>query len=171
MNTKVSLIFSGFALIFFLASCFKGEVYPNEPYISDPLFVISNDSAVLTFSFTDGDGDIGISDGDTLPPSPFVPNSYYYFNLYLEYYEKVDGSGWQPGLDFEGDSIVFAYRLEPIIVKGKKKGIKGTMDIAINPFYNIASLESDTIKYRIKLIDRALNESNYLETGEIYPFQ
>ena len=165
MKAKVGLIFWGVALMFVMASCFKGETYPDEPIISDANVVVTNDSAVLTFSFTDGDGDIGLADDEL--DAPYDSASYYHFNLYLEYFEKQDAGGWEPGLDAEGDTIVFKYRLEPIIVQGKKKGIKGTMDVVINPFYNAASPESDTIKYSVKLIDRALNESVVIETDPI----
>jgi hypothetical protein len=68
----------------------------------------------------------------------------------------------------DGDSIVFEYRLKPIVVKGKARGIKGTMDVTINNFSNPFSSQSDTIRYSIKLIDRALNECNVIETEEIY---
>lgn len=149
-----------------LYSCFKNEEYPDEPIISNPVFVFSGDSAKLTFNFTDGDGDIGLSPTDTL--SPYNPNGYYYYNLYVDYYEKDDINGWQRGRDLEGDSIVFSYRLKPIIVKGKARGIKGTMDVTMINFYNPFSPNSDTIKYTIRLIDRALNESNMIETEEIY---
>ena len=109
-------------------------------------------------------GDIGLADSEIDPP--YDSASYYHFNLYLEYFERVDGA-WTPGLDFVGDTIVFKYRLEPIIVQGKKKGIKGTMDVVINPFYNAGSPDSDTIMYTVKLIDRALNESNVIETDPV----
>ena len=150
-----------------VSSCFKNEEYPNEPIISEPVFAFSGDSAKLTFTFTDGDGDIGLDPADTL--APYDPDAYYHYNLYLDYYEKDDVNGWQRGRDLEGDSIVFAYRLKPIVVKGKARGIKGTMDVTIVNFANPFSTESDTIKYEIRLIDRALNESNVIETEEIYP--
>ena len=165
MNAKVGYIFWAILPFLFLTSCFKGENYPVEPIISEPLFAASGDSAVLTFSFTDGDGDIGLDDSEVSPP--YDTASKYHYNLYVDYYEKDDVNGWQRGKDIAGDSIVFKYRLEPIIIKGKNRGIKGTMDVAMNNYYNPFSDQSDTIRYRIQLIDRALNESNYLETDMI----
>jgi hypothetical protein len=167
MRTKIKLIFSFLMLIVLASSCFKSEEYPIEPIISDPIFLISGDSAQLTFSFTDGDGDIGLPPGDTL--APYNPDSYYHYNLYVDYYEKDDVNGWQRGRDLEGDSIVFQYRLKPIVVKGKARGIKGTMDVTMISFSNPLSSQSDTIRFTIKLIDKALNESNVIETEEIYP--
>ena len=62
---------------------------------------------------------------------------------------------------------MFEYRLHRIVVKGKSRGIKGTMDVIMGDFYNPFSDQNDTIMYRIQLIDRALNESNLLWTDEI----
>lgn len=165
MKTKVGLIFWGIGLMSVMVSCFKGETFPEEPIISDATVLITNDSAVLSFSFTDGDGDIGLSDNELDPP--YDSSSFYHFNLYVGYFEKQDGGGWEPGLDLEGDTIVFTYRLEPILVQGKEKGIKGTMDVVMNPFYNAISPDSDTIKYSVQLIDRALNESQIIETDPV----
>ena len=167
MHTKIKLIFSFLMLVVLVSSCFKSEEYPIEPIIFDPIFLISGNSAKLTFSFTDGDGDIGLPPGDTL--APYNPDSYYHYNLYVDYYEKDDENGWQRGRDLEGDSIVFQYRLKPIVVKGRARGIKGTMDVTMISFANPLSSQSDTIRFTIKLIDKALNESNVIETAEIYP--
>jgi len=151
-----------------LNSCFKNQVFPVEPEIFEPEVTIMGDSAQVTFGFTDGDGDIGLSDGDTLPP--YDTSSKYHYNLIIEYFEKDDVLGWQPGLDLSGDTVFFEYRLHPIIVKGNSRGIKGTMDVMMADFYNPFSDQSDTIRYRIQLIDYALNESNLLDTDPvIYP--
>ena len=167
MNTKINFIFSFLLITLLVSSCFNREEYPIEPIISNPVFTFSGDSAKLTFSFTDGDGDIGLDPEDTL--APYNPDSYFHYNLYLDYYEKDDVNGWQRGRDADGDSIVFQYRLKTIEVKGKALGIKGTMDVVIVNFANPFSDQSDTIKYEIKLIDRGLHESNVIETAEIYP--
>jgi hypothetical protein len=150
-----------------LASCFKSEQYPIEPIISEPLFTNMTDSAILSFHFTDGNGDIGLDDSELDPP--FDSESYYYYNLYVGYYEKDDVNGWLPGLDLAGDSIFFKYRIERIEIKGKQRGMKGTIEVVMNDFQNPFSTQNDTIKFTMKLIDRDLNESNLLETGEIVP--
>ena len=165
MKSKVQLIFPFLVILITMNSCFKSQEYPLYPIISDAEFFIFGDSAQLSFSFTDGDGDIGLYDSET--ESPYDTSSRYHYNLYIDYYEKDDVLGWQRGLDFDGDSIVFKYRLEPIIVKGKSRGIKGTMDVSMETYYNPISTQSDTIKYSIVLIDKALNESEMIWTNEI----
>ena len=150
-----------------MSSCFKGEEFPIEPIISEPEFINMTDSAMIRFHFTDGDGDVGLNDNELEPP--YDSSSYYYYNLYLDYYEKDDALGWVRGTDLAGDSISFKYRMERIAVKGKQRGMKGTIAVALNDFQNPFSDQSDTIKFTIKLIDRALNESNILETEELVP--
>lgn len=160
-------IFLPAIVLFALVSCFKSEEYPIEPVISEPLFTNMTDSAILSFHFTDGNGDIGLDDSELDPP--FDSESYYYYNLYVGYYEKDDVNGWQPGLDLAGDSIFFKYRIERIEIKGKQRGMKGTIEVVMNDFQNPFSTQNDTIKFTMKLIDRDLNESNLLETAEIVP--
>ncbi len=152
-------------LIFSLSSCFKKEDYPSTPSIAYQSFEILGDSARITLSFTDGEGDIGLEPNQTNPP--FDVTSKYHYNLYLIYYEKKDVGGWQPGLDLNGDTIVFRNRLRPIYT-GKPKSIKGTIEYTIEPiFYNQLSTDNDTIKYKIQLIDRELHESEWIETDEV----
>ncbi len=152
-------------LFSFLTGCFKKENYGSTPIIEFQSFTIIGDSARLNISFKDGEGDIGLNPDQTA--APYDINSKYHYNLYLEYYEKKDNGGWQPGLDLSGNPIVFRNRLRPIY-DGKPKSIKGTIEYTIEPiFYNQFSTESDTIKYRIQLIDRALNESEWIETETI----
>ena len=57
MTTKISFIVICFALV--LSSCLKPQEFPLEPIIEFNSFSVMRDSAVLTISFTDGDGDIG----------------------------------------------------------------------------------------------------------------
>ncbi|MGV6860718.1 MAG: hypothetical protein ACWA41_03050 [Putridiphycobacter sp.] len=165
-QTKIRLFFSMTLLLVLISSCFKKEEYPLEPIISFDDFIISGDSATLSFNFTDGDGDIGLSAADTL--FPYNPESEYYYNVYVINYEKDDVLGWVPGKNLDGDTLIYAYRIKPIEFKGKSKGIKGVIEIDMGTlYYNFFSDQSDTIKYEIQLIDRALNKSNVIETDEI----
>jgi len=167
MTTKIVILIG--IVSFFFSSCLKPVTYPVEPEITFTDFVASGDSGLLSFSFTDGDGDIGLTDNDTL--DPYTPGTYFYYNLYLEYYEMMDGEWVQGTADPNGnnfptaDSIVFAYRIENITPTGQNKALKGDVDILLEPsYYNHNSNHSDSIKYKITFIDRALNISNTIET-------
>ncbi|MDV7402704.1 hypothetical protein RZS08_65380, partial [Arthrospira platensis SPKY1] len=99
---------------------------------------------------------------------PHNPESYFYHNMYITYWEKDDSEGWKIGTTDAGDTIVFPYRIKPFTNTEKDKAIKGTIEVMLEPlYYNPFSSQNDTIKYSIVLIDRALNVSNELITPEI----
>ena len=167
LNTKIILVLS-FA-VSFLASCLKPQSFPVEPAIEFVSFEAQGDSGVITFSFTDGDGDIGL-DQQQLDP-PFDTSSFYHYNLYINYYEMMDGSWVRGTADPLGnnfptaDSITFSYRLENITPIGQNKALRGEIQIVMEPYYfNSYSNHNDSIRYEIMLIDRGLNHSNLLET-------
>lgn len=160
---KKSLFF--FILSLLVCGCFKDQEYNEVPEIDFIDFFQNGDSAKLSFSFQDGEGDIGLSDDQIM--APYNPDSKYYYNVYMVYYEKDDVNGWVVGKDVNGDSIVFKNRIRPLYF-GKPKGLKGKIIATIEPiFYNPFSTQSDTIRYKIQLIDRALHISNWIESNEI----
>ena len=166
-HTKITLVLSFFTLG--LASCLKPESFPNEPSIEFVDFTALGDSGRLTFNFTDGDGDIGLSQTQLSPP--FDTSSYFYYNLYIHYYEKMNGS-WVRGTADPGgnnfptaDSITFAYRLENITPIGQNTALRGEIQVILEPFYfNVNSNHNDSLKYEFLLIDRSQNISNIIET-------
>lgn len=160
-----------FLFIIFISSlfisCLKPEKFPIEPIIEFKSFTPLSDSGILAISFTDGDGNIGLAEKDTT--GAYSSTQKYHHNLFVEYWEKVDGIGWQIGKNFAGDDIIFLYRIPVLTPNGKNKGLKGVITTTIEPsYYNPLSPDSDTIKYRITLVDRDLNESNVIETPEFY---
>lgn len=147
-----------------LTACFKKNKYPSTPQLYFEKFTPTGDSASIVLRFEDGEGDIGLSPEETA--APYNVGSKYEYNLYLIYYEKVNGK-FVVGKDFNGDSIVFKNRLRPVY-EGKEKSISGKITYTLSPYYyNFLSTDSDTIQYRIQLIDRALNESEWITTSEI----
>jgi hypothetical protein len=125
------------------------------------------DSGKIIVSFTDGDGDIGLNEGDTT--GDFAPRSIFHHNLFIEYYEKDDVLGWVRGKDIVGNDISFLYRIPFLTPNGNNKALKGSIEVSIEPYYfNPLSSQSDTIKYLIKLVDRDLNESNIVESPPIF---
>jgi len=151
------LIFSGILLI--LSSCRKFEEYPIIPYIefvsfakiyNDTLYVY--DKAYLTISFTDGDGDIGLEQSDTLPP--------YDYNFFISYFEKQNGEFVELILDPPLNA-----RIPILTPSGTNKSIKGEIEDEI--FLNYTS-QYDTIRIEVYILDRALHKSNVIQTPEIY---
>jgi len=141
-----------------LFSCSKPKLYPVEPQISYQGFtlLLNQDSitekGVLKFSFTDGDGDIGLTQADTLPP--------YDFNLYITYFEKQNGVYKKVDL-----ASTLNGRIPILTPEGDVKSIKG--DIQDTLFINNPLSTFDTIKYEIYIVDRALHKSNVIQTPDI----
>jgi len=124
------------------------------------------DSAVLTISFTDGDGDVGLRDSDTT--GDFAPEKIYHHNLFLEYFEKDDALGWVRGKDLSGNDISFLYRVPYLTPNGNNTALKGKIEVTLEPsYFNPLSSQSDTVMYKITLVDRSLTESNQVESPVI----
>jgi hypothetical protein len=141
-----------------LASCLKENAYPIEPVLTfKELRTFNGDSARLILGFTDGDGDFGLNDGDTSSPN-FCGTCPYHQNLIIDYFELQDGE-WtevEPALPF---NVRVPY-LQPT---GQDKSQAGTIDVLMLDYY--LSTSYDTFKFVIKGYDRALHESNQVETG------
>lgn len=174
-HTKIAL-FLFLVVAFGFDACNKFEKYPDEPVISyDRFILMSNpsngitDRGVLQFSYTDGDGDLGLSDQDTYPPFDFGGD--YYYNLVITYFEKQNGTfvevpllSWNPDSLYY-DTLTFSGRFPVLTPKSGNLSIKGTFQDTLF-IYNPLS-DFDTIKFKAFIYDRALHKSNEIETGEI----
>jgi hypothetical protein len=159
MNTsgKITLIA---VLLFLFAGCLKIDDLPPEPTIEFVSFEQFNDSASLVFSFKDGDGDIGLSDGDTT--GAYAPGETFHHNLFIDYFELQNGVWEEVTL-----LLPYRYRIPVITPTGQNKLLDGEIAVALAPFPTIFNGQYDTVKYSVQLADRALNVSNVVETGPI----
>lgn len=172
---KFVLIFG--ILLLALASCRKEVEYPIEPKIAYQGFtyLINEDDTfsgqgILSFSYTDGDGDLGLDVGDSLPP--FNSNSPYYYNLIIDYQKFENGAfhsvpllSWNQETQ-SYDTVSFNARFKRLIASNETKPISGDMDYTLfvqNPFS-----PNDTVRFGVKIIDRALHESNIIFSDTIY---
>lgn len=115
----------------------------------------------MNFSFTDGDGDIGLSEEDTA--YPFAYGQPYFYNLKVWMLEKKNGV-WRKLQDplNPGDSLNFHERLLPITPTGRYKWVEGQLTLRVPAEYY--TLKPDTVKIQVELIDRALHSSGVQET-------
>jgi hypothetical protein len=147
-----------------LFSCKEKIKYPVIPYIEYVSFSKIattsgiDDKGILKFSFTDGDGDIGLAPEDTL--YPFDPGSQWYYDLFVIYYEKQKGDYVPVELPLTINS-----RIPVITPDGENKSIKG--DIEVELFINNPISSYDTICFDVQIADRALNVSNTIRTPDI----
>lgn len=151
-----------------LSGCLKTEEFPVEPSIAFKSFGQFPDSASLIITFTDGDGDIGLSQDQTDPP--FDTSSVYYYNFYMDYYRKEAGAWVYKG--------AIGNRIPVITPSGQNKALEGEIARRIEtvqipgfpqPWYGGLddAEQGDTIRFDARIIDRALHTSNTVSTGDI----
>ena len=160
-----------------MASCQKPVEYPIEPKIAYEGFtyLINEDSTftgegIVSFSYTDGDGDLGLDDSDTLPPFGF--HDAHYYNMVVDYMKCVNGEfvktpllSWNPQTQ-SYDTVTFNARFRRLRDTDEPKAISGKMDYQITVQNPLSP--DDTIKFEIRILDRALHESNTIQTEAIY---
>lgn len=156
--------------------CKGGEIYPIIPSIEfgyNYKFVDNDGTKKIgtVVKFRDGDGDIGLEEGDTLPPYQSIlgPNqkniNLYYYNFYIEYLRK-EGENYKPVInDVTGDTLRENLRIMPLTPEGKFKAIRGTVEVQFEPAIYLNN--GDTVKLKYLLIDRALHLSNTTESTDI----
>lgn len=159
-----------------LLSCRKFEEFPIEPIIKYENFLLEynletgrTERGVLIFSYTDGDGDLGLSDEDIYPP--YNQGSEYYYNMIINYYEKQYGTfvevpllSWNPDSAYY-DTLTFNSRFPRLLRYINDQPIQGQFNDTLFIFNPLSDF--DTIKFSAYIIDRALHESNVIETPEI----
>ena len=180
---KIRTIIGLLLLALAVCSCQKPVEYPIEPKITYEGFtyLINADSTfsgegVIAFSYTDGDGDLGLDDGDTLPPFGF--HDAHYYNMVIDYLKCVNGefvkmpllSPHVPTSPADTlvlyDTVTFNARFKRLRDSEEPKAISGTMEYKLtvqNPFS-----PNDTVKFEIRILDRALHESNVIQTEPIF---
>ena len=172
-----------FLMALAVCSCQKPVEYPVEPKIAYEGFTYLfnaystfSGEGVISFSYTDGDGDLGLDDNDTLPPFGF--NDTHYYNMVIDYLKSENGvfvktpllSPHVPTGPADTlvlfDTVTFNARFKRLRDSEEPRAISGTMDYKLtvqNPFS-----PNDTVKFEIRILDRALHESNVIQTEAIY---
>ncbi len=171
------------SLLLVVCACQKRVEYPIEPkityegftYLMNPDSTFSGEG-IISFSYTDGDGDLGLDDSDTLPPFGF--HDTYYYNMVVDYLKSENGvfvktpllSPHVPTSPDDTlvlyDTVTFNARFKRLRDSEEPKAISGSMDYKLtvqNPFS-----PNDTVKFEIRIFDRALHESNVIQTDPIF---
>lgn len=170
------------------ASCISPPDYSETPEISfksltsepfDSLrngnFVGSYNRVIVTISFKDGDGDLGLANEDVNPPyAPNNPNgtpNKYYNNYFFTIQERTGPNGTfsdfvlpDPRLNYNSRYP----RLEPESQGDRKQPLKG--DLSFKQAFGTGSppfVKGNTIRFRVYIVDRALHESNEVFTDPL----
>lgn len=119
--------------------------------------------------FKDGDGDFGLEQGDT---TGAFDDCLRQFNMYLTYQEKQNGT-WKDNGDAEPgildpcinpEAVPFYYRVPWAKPTGQDQSQQGTIKLAMTTYYLPSGF--DTCRFKVQIIDRAMQESNVIYTEE-----
>jgi hypothetical protein len=152
-NGIINLILICLTGTLLVTGCSDDDTFPVTPEITfKSLDKFENssgsDSLVLTFSFTDGDGDLGSPESDVLAR-----------DIFARIFERKNGVFVEASL-----AAPLEYRLPYLEPRGDNKSLKG--DVKINIDYNILQ-PNDTIYYKLYIKDRAGHKSNEITTTTI----
>lgn len=163
-KTYILYFFVALLMTFLASSCLVEPKFAKEPVISFNKLLYDSvpdpDSIVVVFNFQDGDGDIGLSAEE----EPGIINHFqelYIKNAEGQFDKYLSPDGLEP---FNG-------RLPILNLDGRAKPIKGTIKYSreISPGFK-GVISGKTIKFKIKVVDRAGNESNggqWMETDSL----
>lgn len=112
---------------------------------------------LLELYYRDGDGDVGLDPGDTMPPFNAAGDEFY--NLKVWMLEKKNGKWVKPinPLSIPPDTLNFHERIQRITPTGRAKWIEGM--ISLNVLAEPYGLKPDTVMVQARLTDRSLKRS------------
>ena len=147
-------LFAFIGVVFF--GCKPDPTFPAIPALTFKEFrqPAGSDSLVVVFSFTDGDGDIGVAptDSDT--------------NMVLCVYAPDANGIFQQVPDIntpnQFDSLIYKYRI-PNLTPGQI-GLEGDIYVTI---LNKSFLPRDTLQFNAFLLDQSDNKSNIVRTETV----
>lgn len=151
---KYLLLFVTVSVVY---ACVKKTAYPTTPEIEfQALYPYVADSADLQIKFKDGDGDIGVSENDTIRTLWAI---YYYKDTITQKYRA-----YTPCPN-NCDTLRTGYIIKSPNDSYKGKPISGELSIRLQQFRHSKKIKN--IKYVIYLFDKAGNKSNVVTTPEI----
>lgn len=143
-----------------VASCVEKVQYPLEPVIQYAGFMVDTNAlgfdslGIVTITYTDGDGDIGLDSTDSVEP--------YLYNYYFTF--KAMKNGILQPIELPDTGINFNSRIPILTPTGKNKNISGEISRTLELYQAWPFLSSDTIGFEIFIKDRALNISNVVQS-------
>jgi hypothetical protein len=149
-------------LVLVFAGCLRIDDYPDAPVIQFESFSPNDSGAMLNISFTDGDGNFGLTQLDT---NGIFGDCQWKYNLFCEYYERQNGEWVHLELDpcLDVNIIPFYYRAPVAEPLGQAKAQKGNIKLQMYPLYYLPT-GFDTCKFEIRIADRDQNVSNRVFT-------
>jgi len=153
-------------------SCIKKPSFPNTPQLKNARVSFSSGGAEqvlkLQVEYQDGDGNLGLSPADTMPPfNRLLSNGEVnpdYYNIVVDFYTRRPFSQQYELFDFGGFNY---YGRFPLLADNDYSGpIEGTLTYDMKSI-NFFGGERTDLKLRVSIQDRNLNQSNVIETPSI----
>lgn len=156
------------------SACEKIKVYPDTPYIEYTAFKVdmvpdeleperTNSQVTIKFRLEDGDGDVGLGQGDTT--GIFAPGKEYYFNLFMFLERKIDGEYIS-----DAGKTDWHWRISDQLIRtGQNKTLIADLE-KYNTLLTTEYANTDTIRFRFYVVDRMLHHSDTLVSSDI-PFR
>jgi hypothetical protein len=172
---SISILFL-FVGVFFLTGCFSEPDYPSTPQIEfvrlqnlESKARANTDSVVITLFFRDGDGDLGLTSTDTLPPfsernSDGTVNRFR--NNFFADVERLNENGEFEPVTFASQNFNLNSRFPILNTLDKETALEGDLRYSLILFATSFSpvQQGDVLRYKISIADRKLNESNFIVT-------
>ncbi len=134
-----------------LCSCGPETVFPDEPMLEFKEYQYNGSDTLNTvFSFTDGDGDIGVA-----------PTGSDYNMLLTLYYKDQSGEFQTAVNPLTNVPITYPYRV-PELPDGQN-GLEGDIYLVVNS----AMIQYDTIQFDAYIVDQTNHMSTVIRTPEI----
>jgi hypothetical protein len=182
MNLRLLRVVGMLSLGVGLTSCLNEPSYPETPSIEFQnitlrRFPVANsnvpiDSVYITVSFQDGDGDLGLNTAEA-QSAPYGSKDRAAVNYINTAFIKNPNRGGQ----FDSARLIINYlpkrdlyslfdHLSPT-TDNRKSPLRGTLTRAYGFYLGSPYVPDQELKFRISIYDRALNQSNEIETSSI----
>lgn len=163
LSAAFLVLFTGISLI----SCIKKPVYPSEPVIAYDNFIrygdpANPDSVEVVISFTDNEGDIGLTQADTF--GIFKKGNVCLYESYWDTTGTDHWAVWDNPLTPAIDTSFIYYRV-PLILpeEDPTEPVKGLIYVKQRPYVKVF----DRVRYTIYMYDLAKHKSNTIDSPPI----
>ena len=146
---KPAIFFIFLSVLIF--SCVEIVDYPNIPQVKFKEYILED--SLFVFQVIDGDGDIGLTQYDTV--GPYHQDSVYNKNFFMKVLERKDSIYTE--FEFENPleyRIPYPFENKP---QGQNKTFKADIEVDLSV---IVEFPRDSFKFEFFIYDRALHQSN-----------
>lgn len=159
-----------------VSSCLEPPEYPDAPTISFKEITsqrISDatgtyDRVVITVSFRDGDGDLGLNESDKTPDSPWArikdgQLNPFSDNYHLTAFVRNAQNEFVPPVPSFNTSNTYP----PLATDGREAPLRGDLKFTYDFYVGGVFRVGQTVRFEVYIFDRALNQSNTITTDPI----